>query len=95
MGNGESSAVRGFPSQRVAGVPPVVATAAALRRLALPLGQWAMGNGKGKRIITNSNSQFPIPNSQLPIPNSQFPIPQSPFSNYDLTYAYSSGGVKP
>ncbi|NEU75460.1 glycosyltransferase family 39 protein [Hassallia byssoidea VB512170] len=43
MGNGESSAVRGFP---------------ALRRLALPLGEWGMG----KKVIPNLSSQSLLPN---------------------------------
>ncbi len=83
MGHRGASAVRGFPSQRVAepvlkegfpplltgvGVSPVVATGVPLRRLA--------SSGKGKKL-TIPNSQFPIPNSQFPIPNSQFPMPNA------------------
>jgi hypothetical protein len=32
---------------------------------------------RGRRRITMTNSQFPIPNSQFPIPNSQCPIPNN------------------
>jgi transcription-repair coupling factor (superfamily II helicase) len=58
LGNGETSAVRGFP---------------ALRRLANPKGQWAMGNGQSGVENGEESNQFPITNSQFPIPNSQLP----------------------
>ncbi|GAX45076.1 hypothetical protein NIES4075_60960 [Tolypothrix sp. NIES-4075] len=78
MGNGESSApslctperARGKPgAQRwltVRRFPPLSGLVPRPRRLALPLGEWKVGNRLNALPITNF--QFPIPNYQFPIP---------------------------